>query len=86
MKLSKEELLSKINDKITDEEIKVELIEDISDSFDLENEENKELEQKYNDLLEKYKERFLKTENSRKEDEDEDEDEEKEKTIDIKEI
>ena len=65
MKLSKEEIINKINEKVTDEEVKIELMEDISDSLEIEDtskedERVKELEEKYNALLEKYKERFLK--------------------------
>ena len=88
MKLSKDELLAKINDKVMDEDVKIELIEDVTDSFEIDdsnsNEEYdqriKELEDKYKNLQEKYKERFL-----NKIDEKED-DEEKEEVIDVKEI
>ena len=88
MKLSKDELLAKINDKVMDEDVKIELIEDVTDSFEIDdsnlNEEYdqriKELEDKYKNLQEKYKERFL---NKVEEKED---DEEKEEVIDVKEI
>lgn len=88
MKLSKDELIAKINEKVMDEDVKIELMEDITDSVETEgstNEEDKqrieELETKYKDLQEKYKERFLNS--NTKEDK---EDNEEEKTIDIKEI
>lgn len=94
MKLSKDELIAKINEKVMDEDIKIELMEDITDSVETEgstNEEDKqrieELETKYKDLQEKYKERFL---NSNTKEDKEDKEEmignEEEKTIDIKEI
>ena len=67
MKLSKDELLAKINEKVMDEDVKIELIEDVTDSFEVDdsnsNEEYEqritELEDKYKNLQEKYKERFL---------------------------
>lgn len=93
MKLSKDELIAKINEKVMDEDVKIELMEDITDSVETEgstNEEDKqrieELETKYKDLQEKYKERFLNS--NTKEDKNKEEmiDNEEEKTIDIKEI
>lgn len=94
MKLSKDELIAKINEKVMDEDVKIELMEDITDSVETEgstNEEDKqrieELVIKYKDLQEKYKERFL---NSNTKEDKEDKEEmignEEEKTIDIKEI
>lgn len=94
MKLSKDELIAKINEKVMDEDVKIELMEDITDSVETEgstNEEDRqrieELEIKYKDLQEKYKERFL---NSNTKEDKEDKEEmignEEEKTIDIKEI
>lgn len=94
MKLSKEELLQKINEKVMDEDVKIELMEDITDSFEVsegepkEDERVKELEEKYASLMEKYKERFLKGE-EKEDDEEEKEDEEEvkeEEVIDVKEI
>lgn len=94
MKLSKDELIAKINEKVMDEDVKIELMEDITDSVETEgstNEEDKqrieELETKYKDLQEKYKERFLNSNTKEaKEDKEEMIDNEEEKTIDIKEI
>ena len=91
MKLSKDELLAKINEKVMDEDVKIELIEDVTDSFEVDdsnsNEEYEqritELEDKYKNLQEKYKERFL---NKVEEKEDYEDDEEKEEVIDVKEI
>lgn len=93
MKLSKNELLQKINEKIENEDIKVELLEDITDSFSEENSEElkSKLEEATNKLTEitnKYKERFLKTEEKeekKEENNNKNELEEKE-VIDVKEI
>lgn len=93
MKLSKDELIQKINDKVMDEDVKIELMEDITDSFEVTAEEPKEdervaeLEEKYKNLQEKYKERFLKGSEEVTETEEEEETEEKqEEVVDIKEI
>lgn len=65
MKLSKKDLLKKINEKITDVDLATELIEDVEDSF--EGVDTTELEQQIEDLQtqntelkQKYKDRFLK--------------------------
>lgn len=92
-KLSKDELLKKITEKITDEDLVIELMEDISDSLDVSAEEEKkvledkiaELELKLEDLKTKYKERFLKGEVI-EEVKDEIEEPKEEEVIDIKEI
>ena len=95
MKLSKQELKQRISDSITDnEELVISLLEDIEDSM-VETNENvidetktKELEDlkwKYEDLRAKYKERFLKGEETEKEETDNPEMEEKE-VINVKEI
>ena len=96
MKLEKEELIKKVNEKVMDEDVKIELMEDITDSFDTSETETKsedtarieELEEKYKNLQEKYKERFLKgDETDKKDEEPEDVEEYEEKEIvDIKEI
>lgn len=94
MKLSKEELSAKINELDIDEEIKVSLMEDIADSIEVSETEDKngeleELKIKYESLREKYKERFLKgdeVEEEKKEDETEDEELKEEEVIDVKEI
>lgn len=92
-KLSKDELLQKITDRITDEDLVIELMEDISDSLDVSAEEEKkvledkinELELKLEDLKTKYKERFLKGEVI-DEVKEEIEEPKEEEVIDIKEI
>lgn len=99
MKLSKEELLQKINDKVMDEDVKIELLEDITDSFEISDAEEKtsdaeervaELEEKYKNLQEKYKERFLsgeeKEEVEEKEEKEDTEELKEEEYIDVKEI
>jgi hypothetical protein len=91
MKLSKEELAQKINGLAIDDEIKITLLEDITDSMEITEPDNSELEEintKYEELKEKYKERFLKgTDESEKEEEKEDDEELKEEeVIDVKEI
>lgn len=92
MKMSKEDLVQKVNDRVMDEDVKIELMEDITDSFEentsnTSNEDSQritELEEKYKILQEKYKQRFLSGE-EKDEDDDEEELEEKE-VVDIKEI
>lgn len=92
MKLSKEELLKKVNEVVTDEEVAIALMEDISDSMEIQ--DNSELETlqaemeetvaKLEELKQKYKERFLTTEIP---EENEDEEElQEEEIIDVKEI
>ena len=91
MKMSKDDLIKKINDKVMDEDVKIELMEDITDSFEegSTSEEDtqriKELEEKYKTLQEKCKERLLQGTEIKKEDNEYDGLEEKE-VIDIKEI
>lgn len=97
MKLSKKDLLKKINEKITDVDLATELIEDVEDSF--EGADTTELEQQIEDLQtknaelkQKYKDRFLKgndgdvdpnKKNPTNEDEDEDEPEQPKKFEDL---
>lgn len=64
MKLSKEELIAKVNEKIENVDLAIELIEDITDSFELADTselDNKisELTEELSNLKEKYKNRFL---------------------------
>lgn len=96
MKLSKEELKKKIDEKITDEDLKIELLEDIEDSVDITEDETEKVEKtaydevvaERDEIKRKYKERFLAPEEV-KESEDVEEKEETEETedvIDVKEI
>lgn len=90
MKLSKEELIEKVNGLGIDDESKIALLEDITDSMEIVEPDNSELEEiktKYEELKEKYKERFLKGSEETNDEEKEDEEELKEEeVIDVKEI
>lgn len=93
MILNKEELKKKIDEKISDEDLKIELLEDIEDSIDVsENETEKVDKTAYDEVVaerdeikRKYKERFLKGEEV-KEDTEDDEELKEEEVIDVKEI
>lgn len=92
-KLSKEELIKKISEKVEDSDLQVELMEDISDSFEVDSdsvseEEFVELTKKYEDLKEKYKSRFLEVKEDEKETKEDDEKEELEEKeyVDVKDI
>lgn len=86
MKLSKDELIAKINGYEIDDNIKIELMEDVTDSFDTS--ETDELKTKYEELKQKYKDRFLKGEETEKETKDKTDNPEMEEkeVIDVKEI
>lgn len=92
MKLSKEELKQKVNELVTDNEIAIQLLEDIEDSMEVgevDTTKIDELQAKFDDLQEKYKQRFLKGDDKKDaEDKKEEVDEELEEkeVIDIKEI
>lgn len=94
MKLSKEELKKKIDEKIEDEDLKIELLEDIEDSVDVAKEDETEKVEKtaYDEVVaerdeikRKYKERFLNGEEPSEEVKEE-EDLKEEEIIDVKEI
>lgn len=87
-KLTKEELIAKVNEKLADNsELAIELMEDITDSFeevDLSGYVEKII---YDELLQKYKDRFLNPEEVKEEIKEEEIIEEpEEKVIDIQEI
>lgn len=87
-KLTKEELIAKVNEKLADNsELAIELMEDITDSFeevDLSGYVEKII---YDELLQKYKDRFLNPEEIKEEIKEEEIIEEpEEKVIDIQEI
>lgn len=93
MKLSKEELKQKVNELVTDNEIAIQLLEDIEDSFEVAEIDTSELDalkEKFNDLQEKYKQRFLNGDDKKDDAEDKkeevDEELEEKEVIDIKEI
>lgn len=84
-KLSVEELNNKINSLEIDDDVKIELLEDVTDSFSNDNsEELDKIKSELSDLKEKYKQRFLSSD-EKKEEKKDDELEEKE-VIDVKEI
>lgn len=93
MKKTAEEIIARVNDLELDDEIKIELMEDITDSVNDSDPEAEarhteleakytELLAKYNDLQERYKARFMEG----KDPEEKDPDEEDVEVIDIKEI
>jgi ElaB/YqjD/DUF883 family membrane-anchored ribosome-binding protein len=91
MKLSKEELKAKISEKVTDPDLSIELLEDVEDSFteegEVDNTELEDLKEKYSNLQERYKARFLSGSEEDEEESKEDVPELEEKEIvDIKEI
>lgn len=95
MKLSKEELKQKVNEIISDDNVKISLLEDIEDSVEIPTEIDEsekveksaydDLEVKYSELMEKYKDRFLKGDESEVKEDDIKELKEQE-VIDVKEI
>lgn len=88
-KMSKDELISKINGLEIDDNVKIELMEDVTDSFDVTETDNTELEEvktKYEELKTKYKERFLNGNDDKEELPEEKEEMEEKEIIDIKEI
>ena len=93
MKLSKEELKNKIDEKISDEDLKIELLEDIEDSMDVEDTSEKVEKTAYDEVVaerdeikRKYKERFFKGSEEDSDKEDETEELKEEEVIDVKEI
>lgn len=85
MKISKEELISKINELELEDGKKIEIMEDITDSMvEPDTSELDSLKESYNDLQNKYKERFL--EGDKKTEEKNIEELEEKKYIDVKEI
>ena len=89
MKLSKEELKSKVNELVIDNDIAIQLLEDIEDSMEVgevDTAKIDELQAKFDDLQEKYKQRFLKGDDKKDKKEEVDEELEEKEVIDIKEI
>ena len=86
-KLTKEELIAKVNEKLGDNsELAVELMEDITDSIDSDITELEEMKNKYDELLQRYKDRFMNPEEVKEEIKEEVIEEDDKETIDIKEI
>lgn len=92
MKLSKDELKQKIDEKISDEDLKIELLEDIEDTIDSSEDETEKVEKtaydevvaERDEIKRKYKERFL--QGNDKEEIKDDEELKEEEVIDVKEI
>ena len=90
-KLTKEELIKKISEKVSDAEVQVELMEDVTDSFgeEVDNTELEELKLKYDELMNKYRDRFLEVKEVKEDIEkaqDDSEELEEDEVIDIQEI
>ena len=93
-KYSAEELSSRVNDLELDDEVKISLMEDITDSVSPDESEElagikAELEKKaaeLEELKEKYKARFLKAVESDEEEKEDTEDLEEKEVIDVKEL
>lgn len=94
MKLSKEELKKKIDEKISDDDLKIELLEDIEDSIDVSEDDTEKVEKSAYDevvaerdeIKRKYKERFLQGNESEEKEKEDDEELKEEEVIDVKEI
>lgn len=95
MKLSKEELKKKIDEVVTDEDVKISLLEDIEDSMtEAESEGETVTKEEYDkvvserdEIKQKYKDRFLSGEETKEvEEEKEEKGLEEGEVIDIKEI
>lgn len=88
MKLTLEEFKEKVNDYDIDDDIKISILEDLSDSFtDDDNEDEYKL--KYLELRERYKNRFLNSEDIEDTDDDidvNDDDVDTKKIVDVREI
>ena len=88
-KLTKEELIAKVNDKLGDNaELAVELMEDITDSFESVDLSGYVEKVMYDELLQKYKDRFMSGEEVKEiiKEEEKEELPEEEEVIDVKEI
>lgn len=90
-KLTKDELLAKINEKLSDNsELAVELMEDISDSFDVDvsgyEQSIADANAKYEELLQRYKDRFVSAEVIEEKEEVEEPTEENAEVVDVKDI
>ena len=86
-KLTKDELIAKVNDKLADNsELAVELMEDITDSIDSDISELEDMKKKYDDLLNRYKERFMNPEEVKEEIKEEAIEEPEENIVDVEDI
>ena len=95
-KLTKEELLKKISDVIEDKDLSIELMEDVTDSFEDQkvddildsnkDEEIESLKMEVESLKDKYKQRFLNPEEVKEELKEDEDVPEEQNIVDVKEI
>ena len=86
-KLTKEEFIKKYNEKLADNnELAVELMEDITDSIDTDISELEEMKKKYDELLARYKDRFMNPEEVKEETKEEVIEEKQDDVIDVTDI
>lgn len=85
MKMSKDDLLKKIDTLEIPDDTKVVLMEDVTDSFEEAKQED-DYKAKYEDILTKYKSRFLDSEAKPAETEEKTDEMEEKEVIDVKEI
>lgn len=86
-KLSKEELIAKINDKLGENgELAIELMEDVTDSMESVDLSGYVEKVVYDELLQRYKERFMNPEEVKEEIKEEVIEEDEPEVIDVKEI
>lgn len=97
MKLSKRELMQRVSDLIEDDTTKISVLEDMEDSIieegvaqevvdETAKRELEELKWKYDDLVQRYKDRFLKGEETEEKEEEKTEELKEEEIVDVKEI
>lgn len=89
MKLSKDDLKQKINDLSVDDDVKITLLEDVEDSFETSEDNSKELTElqtKYDELKEKYKNRFLTGKDEKKDEEEKEDGLDEQKIVEEKDI
>lgn len=97
MKLSKKELMQRVSDLIEDDTTKISVLEDMEDSIieegtaqevadETTKRELEELKWKYDDLVQRYKDRFLKGEETEEKEEEKTEELKEEEIVDVKEI
>lgn len=86
MKLTLEEFKKKVNDYDIDEDIKVTLLEDLEDSFKNNESEDVYYKEKYIEMRERYKNRFLNSEEIEEVDDTDRDVDDDSVIVDIKEI
>ena len=80
-------IIAKINERLADNsELAVELMEDVTDSWDVDTSELDSLKAKYDELLQRYKDRFVSGEEVTAEEKEPEVVDEDEKVIDVQDI